>query len=297
MGDHPQIVMFIIRRVMPGIVFIMTVCAFIPTRIDVIRDDELLYITLPNMENRARLYLHSLRVDVALPIRDDLTWGSGAVWSPDGAAIAYTTNFTGEHEIFIMDVKTGRTRPITAGTFPTWSGDHLVYLREGAFHLYDLTTDESRLLYAGDFREQQADFSPDGQEVIFHIYYPFATAITALDVNTGAMRDIIQSVDTSLIMPAWSPDGASIAYARLDSHPADIYVVDATGRNPRRLTTFQENELTPRWSPDSTYIAFRAQRPQDDYRPHIFIIKADGSAPPRRITWGDGGYIQADWRP
>ena len=36
--------------------------------------------------------------------------------------------------------------------------------------------------------------------------------------------------------PAWSPDGASIAYCSYDQSSEDIFVMNADGSNPIRLT-------------------------------------------------------------
>jgi dipeptidyl aminopeptidase/acylaminoacyl peptidase len=65
--------------------------------------------------------------------------------------------------------------------------------------------------------------------------------------------------------PAWSPDGSQIAYLRdngargLRRHSVDLVVMDATGRNPRRLT---RGALIPwfSWSPDSNQIAVADDR-------------------------------------
>lgn len=56
--------------------------------------------------------------------------------------------------------------------------------------------------------------------------------------------------------PTWSPDGRRIAFTRL----GEIYVVDADGRNERRLTTTSQPVAFPAWSPDGRTIAFAGVR-------------------------------------
>lgn len=58
--------------------------------------------------------------------------------------------------------------------------------------------------------------------------------------------------------PAWSPDGASIAFAstRATVTNAQIYVMSANGSHQTRLTHDSMPELHPSWSPDGKTIAF-----------------------------------------
>ena len=71
------------------------------------------------------------------------------------------------------------------------------------------------------------------------------------------------------LLPAWSPDGKSLAFVskrRPDFDRDanwDVYVMDATpGATPRQLTTFEgpdndpETESRPAWSPDGRSIAY-----------------------------------------
>ena len=55
--------------------------------------------------------------------------------------------------------------------------------------------------------------------------------------------------------PAWSPDGAHIAYAG-QSGSWGIYVGNADGSNLIRLTTDSAQEDMPRWSPDGQELVF-----------------------------------------
>ncbi len=61
--------------------------------------------------------------------------------------------------------------------------------------------------------------------------------------------------------PRWSPDGRWIAFESWDqdSH-ADIYVVDASGGRPRRITQGPSDGHVPSWSRDGKWIYFRSDR-------------------------------------
>jgi dipeptidyl aminopeptidase/acylaminoacyl peptidase len=110
--------------------------------------------------------------------------------------------------------------------------------------------------------------------------------------------------------PQWSPDGKWIAYTvadwnrkedRRDSH---IYVIAAAGGEPLKLTNGERGESQPRWSPDSTRIAFLANRdmPQTGApgtspaagRNQIWIIPVAGGEA-EKLTDEEAGVAQFCW--
>lgn len=60
--------------------------------------------------------------------------------------------------------------------------------------------------------------------------------------------------------PAISPDGSRLAFAMRtelgDATPADLYVTDAPGQAPTRLTTHAADDRFPAWSHDASMLAF-----------------------------------------
>lgn len=91
--------------------------------------------------------------------------------------------------------------------------------------------------------------------------------------------------------PAWSPDGRSLAFIRVESADGsrDVWVADADGGNQRQITTTGDAR-TPTWSPDGTQIAFTRDG-------GIAIADVESGAV-SQLTTQDGSPDQApEWSP
>jgi TolB protein len=74
--------------------------------------------------------------------------------------------------------------------------------------------------------------------------------------------------------PAWSPDGKRIAFTSERDGDREVYVMNADGTNPVRLTTTAGFDENPSWSPNGTRIAFDSMR---DGNLEIYVMNVDGS--------------------
>jgi len=93
-----------------------------------------------------------------------------------------------------------------------------------------------------------------------------------VDVDTGKSTQIT-SGDWDDLKPRWSPDGRRIAFVSdRDSGPgefetwkSDVWVVDAEGGEPERLTANPFVDGSPEWSPDGRQIAWLGHPTQEEY--------------------------------
>lgn len=85
--------------------------------------------------------------------------------------------------------------------------------------------------------------------------------------------------------PAWSPDGARIAFLSNRAEGWDLYVVNADGGEPRRLTSGATAD-DPAWHPDGRAIAV-------ERRGGIELVQADGGGRAQLVKRG----AQPAWAP
>lgn len=110
----------------------------------------------------------------------------------------------------------------------------------------------------GNYGVNTPSWSPDGTKVAYSNLDDIGDTSGIYSVNadgTNKTRLTASSYDNE---PTWSPDGTKIAYdsstdsndGRLDERTGPrIYVINADGTNPTRLTDDNNSDNSPRWSP------------------------------------------------
>ncbi|HUS13746.1 MAG TPA: hypothetical protein VM536_01905 [Chloroflexia bacterium] len=93
--------------------------------------------------------------------------------------------------------------------------------------------------------------------------------------------------------PAWSPDGRRIAFVSQRTGSPQVFVMNADGSDPTRLTQTRSTDFDPAWSPDGRRIAFASDR-ETTLLPELYVMNADGSGA-TRLT--DRGSWEPAWSP
>ena len=72
--------------------------------------------------------------------------------------------------------------------------------------------------------------------------------------------------------PTVSPDGKTIAYVSARDGDWEIYLIDADGKNERRITNDIGRSIQPAFSPDGRHLVFVSDR-SDTF--HIYMMSFD----------------------
>jgi dipeptidyl aminopeptidase/acylaminoacyl peptidase len=114
-------------------------------------------------------------------------------------------------------------------------------------------------------------WAPDGSRLAGTLSGDGPARIVVYDAASGVRQPLTEGT-----APAWSPDGRRLAFVRQN----DVWIVDAAGGTPTRLTTDPADERFVRWSPDGRHLAFASTR--SGYQ-DIWVIPAAGG-PARKLT-------------
>jgi dipeptidyl aminopeptidase/acylaminoacyl peptidase len=100
--------------------------------------------------------------------------------------------------------------------------------------------------------------------------------------------------------PQRSPDGTWVAYAvstvdvNKDKTDSDIWMVRWDGTERVRLTSSDESESSPRWSPDGKWLSFI--RPDEKKKPQVWTLSRLGGEA-QKLTDVPGGVSAYEWSP
>ncbi len=102
--------------------------------------------------------------------------------------------------------------------------------------------------------------------------------------------------------PQCSPDGKWVAYvvstidAKEDKSSSHIYMVGFDGKVERQITSSQDSESSPRWSPDGKYISFTSSRPGKASGNQVWLMDRSGGEA-TQLTEVKGRLQGYEWSP
>jgi Tol biopolymer transport system component len=108
----------------------------------------------------------------------------------------------------------------------------------------------------------------------------------------GAVITQITDEPADDVQPAFSPSGDRIAFASNRTGQWDIWVIDASGRNPIRITNNPMPELHPSWSPDGERLVYCRLNTKEG-RGELWVVGLKNAGVKRFI--GEGLF--PDWSP
>jgi Tol biopolymer transport system component len=152
------------------------------------------------------------------------------------------------------------------------TGDIFVMNRDG--------TGVSQLTFDSEL-DDQPTWSPDGSRIVFRSFRTLASGnIWVMNANGSNQVNITPDPLPATIdsrRPVWSPDGTRIAYASNESGTYDIWTMKSDGSDTRQLSTGEDLDTEPAWSPNGQSIVFR--RSFNAGSSDLFVVAAAGGQP------------------
>ncbi len=187
----------------------------------------------------------------------DLGIEDDASFSPDGDSVVYSATSGHGRDLFVKSIHDGRIRRLTddraTNLHPSWSpdGSAIAFARaaNAGYEIWLIRSEGGRERKIGESRSTTTDefgigpvWTGDGRSLIIADKPGVAGAdsLFALDVAAGSKRRLTTPSlnDIGDYAPAVSPDGRTVAFARLTSFSTgDVYTTPLTGGKEQRLTT------------------------------------------------------------
>jgi Tol biopolymer transport system component len=142
--------------------------------------------------------------------------------SPDGDMLAFSSDRTGNQDLWLLSIEGGEMTQLTTEPTPDWC----------------------------------PRWSPDGSEIVFYSYRTGNRDIWVMPSRGGPARQLT-SHPAQDFYPSWSPDGQEIAFSSRRTGEDALWIVEAKGGEPRYVATVAGDYAE--WSPDGHWLVFQRE--------------------------------------
>jgi Tol biopolymer transport system component len=194
-------------------------------------------------------------------------------WSADSASVVFSSNREGKYALWRMGLNQNAPVRLSVGTEDAYQpaigpkpGEmaytqgatiwNIVRLEPGARNApAKITT-----ILSSTLQDSAPSLSPDGRSFAIQSLRSGTQEIWISSIRGDALRQLTFMGGPLTGSPSWSHEGNNILFdSRPDGH-SHIFVVPASGGQPKQLTFGNNNDIVPRWSHDDLTVYFRSNR-------------------------------------
>ncbi len=179
-------------------------------------------------------------------------------WMPGQLKLVAALSFSGDQEIYLLTLKGDRIKRITKSwgidVSPKFSpdGKKIVFTskRAGTPQIYIKDIESARvkrLTFKGSNNTSPA-WSPDGKKIAYVGIEKNNINIFVMNIDSGMPVQLTMNAGDNED-PAWSPDGSMMTFTSTrEGGVPRIFVMNASGSDPRRLLRLKGKQTQPDWS-------------------------------------------------
>lgn len=221
-------------------------------------------------------------IDEKLLVHEGRDWG--AVFSPNGAKVAFVSNVDGDYDLYVMNADGTDLQQLTYNNAvdfqPQFSPNSksIVFRSnvDGDYDIYSIDIDGGNLTQHtdNDYQDYEPIFGPGSRQIYYASQREGRRDIYSTDFGS-LIETRLTNLGTKNNGPILDPNRERILFSSNRDGNTEIYVMDRDGQNQTNLTNNNANDTGPVLSPDGTKLAFRSDR---SGKPQIYIMDIDGQS-------------------
>jgi TolB protein len=170
-------------------------------------------------------------------------------WSPDGQHIAFSSNRSGNQDIYVMSSSGTDVKRLTADPgdhiYPIWSPDgrRIAFLSDQGVKIMDADgRNQVRITPEPTFGPLH--WTPDGHKIIYSSIYSSGQDVWVVGADGKDQKNLTGGLGWNLDV-SLTPDGKSIVFRSNRTGNWDIFSINIDGSNLKNLTNSPTDELFP----------------------------------------------------
>ncbi len=189
-------------------------------------------------------------------------------WSPNGKKLLFTSVRDGHHELYELNLKSGKSKRVTQTEFDSEDGHYspdgkqiaFTSNRGGKNDIYIMNSNGKGVRKITDTEavESTAKWSPNGEKILFRSAPNRKSPADLFTISIdGNDRKQVTKTSSTEFHQSWSRDGQKICYIAVVDGVFELHIANADSSEDKVLVRNEGYQaFFPNWSPDGKWIAF-----------------------------------------